>query len=48
MKVDSNPASIITGSPTVYNGVVYVGVSSYEEGWPPSRAAAHSAARSWR
>ena len=30
--VDSDPASIITGSPTVYNGVVYVGVSSYDEG----------------
>ena len=29
--VDSNPAAIITGSPTVYNGVAYVGVSSYEE-----------------
>src|SRR5215472_9953738 len=30
--VDSNPASEITGSPTVYNGVAYVGVSSHEEG----------------
>lgn len=29
--VDSDPASIITGSPTVYNGVAYVGVSSYDE-----------------
>jgi polyvinyl alcohol dehydrogenase (cytochrome) len=29
--VDSNPASIVTGSPTVYNGVAYVGISSYEE-----------------
>jgi polyvinyl alcohol dehydrogenase (cytochrome) len=31
VSVDSDPASIITGSPTVYNGVVYVGVSSYDE-----------------
>jgi polyvinyl alcohol dehydrogenase (cytochrome) len=30
--VDTDPASIITGSPTVHDGVVYVGVSSYEEG----------------
>ncbi|HEX4062419.1 MAG TPA: PQQ-binding-like beta-propeller repeat protein [Streptosporangiaceae bacterium] len=29
--VDSNPASQITGSPVVYNGVVYVGISSREE-----------------
>ena len=29
--VDSNPASIVTGSPTVYKGVAYVGISSYEE-----------------
>lgn len=29
--VDSNPAAQITGSPVVYNGVVYVGVSSREE-----------------
>jgi polyvinyl alcohol dehydrogenase (cytochrome) len=32
VSVDSNAAAIITGSPTVYDGVVYVGVSSYEEG----------------
>ena len=31
VQVDTSPASIITGSPTVYNGVVYVGVSSYSE-----------------
>jgi polyvinyl alcohol dehydrogenase (cytochrome) len=31
VQVDTDPASIITGSPTVYNGVVYVGVSSYDE-----------------
>lgn len=30
-KVDSHPAAIITGSPVVYNDVVYVGVSSIEE-----------------
>jgi polyvinyl alcohol dehydrogenase (cytochrome) len=30
--VDSNPASEITGSPTIDNGVAYVGVSSHEEG----------------
>jgi polyvinyl alcohol dehydrogenase (cytochrome) len=32
VRVDSNPAAIITGSPAVYNGVAYVGISSYEEG----------------
>ena len=31
VQVDTDPASIITGSPVVYNGVVYVGVSSYDE-----------------
>lgn len=31
VQVDTNPASIVTGSPTVYNGVVYVGASSYDE-----------------
>jgi polyvinyl alcohol dehydrogenase (cytochrome) len=31
VSVDSNPASIITGSPVVSNGVAYVGVSSKEE-----------------
>lgn len=31
VQVDTDPASIVTGSPTVYNGVVYVGVSSYDE-----------------
>jgi polyvinyl alcohol dehydrogenase (cytochrome) len=31
-RVDTNPASEITGSPVVYNGVVYAGVSSREEG----------------
>ncbi|WP_211256374.1 PQQ-binding-like beta-propeller repeat protein [Edaphobacter aggregans] len=30
--VDSHPAAIITGSPVVFDGVVYVGVSSLEEG----------------
>ncbi len=30
-KVDSHPAAIITGSPVIYRGVVYEGVSSYEE-----------------
>jgi polyvinyl alcohol dehydrogenase (cytochrome) len=34
VQVDTDPASIITGSPTVYNGVVYVGVSSYDESSP--------------
>lgn len=29
--VDSNPASIVTSSPTVYQGVVYVGISSKDE-----------------
>jgi polyvinyl alcohol dehydrogenase (cytochrome) len=32
VKVDNNPASIVTGSPTVFNGIAYVGISSYEEG----------------
>jgi polyvinyl alcohol dehydrogenase (cytochrome) len=30
-KVDNHPAAIITGSPVVFDGVVYVGVSSNEE-----------------
>src|SRR5579875_1136002 len=30
-KVDTNPVSTITGSPVVYDGVAYVGVSSREE-----------------
>ena len=30
-QVDSHPAAIMTGSPVVFNGVVYVGVSSSEE-----------------
>lgn len=31
-QVDSHPAAIITGAPLVFEGVVYVGVSSGEEG----------------
>jgi len=31
-QVESHPAAIITGSPVVFEGVVYVGVSSNEEG----------------
>jgi polyvinyl alcohol dehydrogenase (cytochrome) len=31
-KVDNHPAAIITGSPVVFDGVVYIGVSSSEEG----------------
>ena len=31
-KVESHPAAVITGSPVVYKDVVYVGVSSSEEG----------------
>jgi polyvinyl alcohol dehydrogenase (cytochrome) len=30
-QVESHPASIITGSPVVFDGVIYVGVSSIEE-----------------
>ncbi len=30
-QVESNPAAIITGSPVVFDGVVYIGVSSIEE-----------------
>jgi len=30
-QVDAHPAAIITGSPVVFNGVVYIGVSSSEE-----------------
>jgi polyvinyl alcohol dehydrogenase (cytochrome) len=30
-QVDSHPAAIMTGSPVIFNGVVYVGVSSSEE-----------------
>src|SRR6266852_924676 len=31
-KVDNHTAAIITGSPVVFDGIVYVGVSSSEEG----------------
>ena len=31
-QVDNHPAAIITGSPVVFDGVVYIGVSSNEEG----------------
>jgi polyvinyl alcohol dehydrogenase (cytochrome) len=31
-QIDSHPQSVDTGSPIVYNGVVYLGVSSLEEG----------------
>ncbi len=35
-KVDSNPAAIITGSPTIYKGVAFVGISAKEEAlFPP-------------
>jgi polyvinyl alcohol dehydrogenase (cytochrome) len=30
-QVDTHPAAIITGSPVVFNGIVYIGVSSNEE-----------------
>jgi polyvinyl alcohol dehydrogenase (cytochrome) len=30
-RVDSHPAAVITGSPVVFDGVVYIGVSSIEE-----------------
>ena len=30
--VDTHPAAVITGSPVVFDGVVYIGVSSNEEG----------------
>ena len=30
-QVDAHPAAIITGSPVIFNGVVYIGVSSSEE-----------------
>jgi polyvinyl alcohol dehydrogenase (cytochrome) len=30
-QVESHPAAIITGSPVVFNGIIYVGVSSSEE-----------------
>src|ERR1700675_4110967 len=31
-QVDTHPAAIITGSPVVFDGIVYIGVSSSEEG----------------
>src|SRR5438132_3489975 len=31
-QVDTHPAAVITGSPVVFDGVVYIGVSSSEEG----------------
>jgi polyvinyl alcohol dehydrogenase (cytochrome) len=30
--VETHPAAVITGSPVIFNGVVYIGVSSNEEG----------------
>jgi polyvinyl alcohol dehydrogenase (cytochrome) len=30
-QVDTHPAAIITGSPVVFDGVVYIGLSSSEE-----------------
>uniref|UniRef100_A0A383VAH7 Pyrrolo-quinoline quinone repeat domain-containing protein n=1 Tax=Tetradesmus obliquus TaxID=3088 RepID=A0A383VAH7_TETOB len=35
-RVDPHPAAMLTQSPTVYNGAVYVGVSSLEELWANS------------
>ncbi len=39
-KADADPAAIITGSPTVDDGVVYVGTSSKEEARPRRRPSA--------
>ncbi|MBV1882223.1 MAG: PQQ-binding-like beta-propeller repeat protein [Pseudomonadales bacterium] len=33
VKASNHPASIITQSPTIHNGIVYVGISSQEEGF---------------
>jgi polyvinyl alcohol dehydrogenase (cytochrome) len=33
-RVDTDPSAVITGSPIIYDGLVYVGVSSQEEGNP--------------
>jgi polyvinyl alcohol dehydrogenase (cytochrome) len=49
-QVDSHPAAVITQSPTIFDGVVYVGVSSIEEAsprWSPGTTAAPSAAAWW-
>ena len=35
VQVDTDPASVITGSPVVHNGVAYVGISSKEEAGGP-------------
>jgi polyvinyl alcohol dehydrogenase (cytochrome) len=35
VQVDTDPASVITGSPVVYRGVAYVGISSKEEAGGP-------------
>jgi polyvinyl alcohol dehydrogenase (cytochrome) len=37
-QVESHPAAVITGSPVVFEGVIYVGVSSIEEGLASSAA----------
>src|SRR5712672_4245465 len=37
-QVDSHPAAIITGSPVVFDGVIYVGVSSEEESFAENAA----------
>jgi len=31
-EVDTHPTAVITGSPVIYNGVIYVGISTNEEG----------------
>jgi len=48
-KVDPDPATIVTGSPTVDNGVVYVGTSSKEEGLhtPPAFRGSVLALSAW-
>ena len=35
VQVDTDPASVITGSPVVYRGIAYVGISSKEEAGGP-------------
>ena len=44
-KVDPDPATIVTGAPTIDDGVVYVGTSSKEEGLQRARC---FAGRCWR
>jgi polyvinyl alcohol dehydrogenase (cytochrome) len=43
--LDKHPATILTQSPVVYSGVIYIGTSSNEEHWATTQST--DVARSW-